>query len=138
MLDSNNPFCVTIISSNKRSILLKGGTLAREEALIKKVYSHPRCAYSAGGSYSVIYIASSWLVVRLANLSLSYLLFLYRTWCTYISFLVFCQCCVVIFTSVFLITLCIILILFNIILYIIYYYYYIYNICSYYQSTMAQ
>ena len=135
MLDSKNPFCVTIISSNKRSILLKGGTLTREEALIKKVYSHPRCAYSAGGSYSVIYIASSWLVVRLANLSLSYLLFLYRTWCTYISFLVFC--CVVIFTSVFLITLCIILILFNIILYIIYYYY-IYNICSYYQSTMAQ
>lgn len=137
MLDSNNPFCVTIISSNKRSFFLKGGTLAREEALIKKVYSHPGRAYSAGGSYSLICIASSWLVVRLANLSLSYLLFLYRTWCTYISFLVFCQCCVVIFTSVFLITLCIILILFNIILYIIYYYY-IYNICSYYQSTMAQ
>ena len=119
MLDSNNHFCVTILSSNKRSFLLKEGTLIRVEALIEKVYSHPGRAYSAGGSYSVIYIANSWLEVELASLSLSDLLC--RTWCSYISFLVFSQCCVVIFTSVFLITLCIILILFNIILYMLLY-----------------
>lgn len=121
MLDSNNHFCVTILSSNKQSFLLKEGTLIRVEALIEKVYSHPGRAYLAGGSYSVIYIASSWLEVELARLSLSYFLFLYRTWCSYISFLVFSTCCVVIFTSVFLITLCIILILFNIILYMLLY-----------------